>query len=206
METIQRFGHTWDITPLQAIRTRFSAIGDVSRLTGPDLNEDETVDVRFTMVDGWDRATVRPHRMGGPKSVTRSIKEGSRVRVDNAMPSLWKGQLNLDLDSLSSISPAEEGDEAPIVDIETRVSVVGRVWSIDAYPDGDSVSRWAITLVDASGSASAVAFKQFIPTAAASISRGDVIGVLNGEVGEWAGRPQIKMGPGTRVVVIENEA
>ena len=52
METIQRFGHTWEITPLQAIRTRFSAIGDVSRLTGPDLNEDETVDVRFTMVDG----------------------------------------------------------------------------------------------------------------------------------------------------------
>tara|TARA_B100001113_G_scaffold54522_1_gene40359 strand:- start:2010 stop:3887 length:1878 start_codon:yes stop_codon:yes gene_type:complete len=206
METIQRFGHTWDITPLQAIRTRFSAIGDVSRLTGPDLNEDETVDVRFTMVDGWDRATVRPHRMGGPKRVTRSIKEGSRVRVDNAMPSLWKGQLNLDLDSLSSISPAEEGDEASIVDIETRVSVVGRVWSIDAYPDGASVSRWAITLVDASGSASAVAFKQFIPTAAASISRGDVIGVLNGEVGEWAGRPQIKMGPGTRVVVIDDEA
>jgi hypothetical protein len=59
--------------------------------------------------------------------------------------------------------------------------------------------------VDTSGSASAVAFKQFIPTKAASISRGDVIGILNGEVGEWGGRPQIKMGPGTKVVVISND-
>ena len=91
-----------------------------------------------------------------------------------------------DLDQMSSISSAEEGDEAAVVDIETRVSVVGRVWSVDAYPDGVSVSRWAITLVDASGSASAVAFKQFIPTSAASISSGDGIGILHGEVVELA--------------------
>ena len=36
-----------------------------------------------------------------------------------------KDNLNLDLDETSSISSAEQGDEAAVVDIETRVSVVG---------------------------------------------------------------------------------
>ena len=204
-DKLQRLGHDWTITPIDDIQTRFSAVGEVSKLLDPKLGEDGTVDVRFTLVDGWDRATVRPHRLGGPKKVTRSLSEGSRVRVDGALPSLWKGQLNLDLDSKSQIKVTDEDDRSPIVEIETRVSVVGKVWSIDAYPDGVSINRWAITLVDTSGSASAVAFKQFIPTKAASISRGDVIGILNGEVGEWGGRPQIKMGPGTKVVVISND-
>ena len=84
METIQRFGHTWDITPLQAIRTRFSAIGDVSRLTGPDLNEDETVDVRFTMVDGWIghcQAASDGRSKEGNKIDQRRI-EGTRGQCD----------------------------------------------------------------------------------------------------------------------------
>ena len=205
-DSLQRLGHDWTITAIDAIQTRFPAVGEVAKLAKPTLNEDGTVDVRFTLVDGWDRATIRPHRLGGPRRVTRSLSEGAMVRVEGALPSLWKGQLNLDLDSGSSIEIANEGDVSPIVEIETRISVVGRVWSIDAYPDGVSVKRWSITLVDTSGSASVVAFKQFIPTKAASISRGDVIGILNGEVGEWAGRPQIKIGPGTKVVVINDEA
>ena len=202
-EKIERFGHKWPITPIGESKSRFRAIGQVSKLIPPKLNEDGSIDIRFTLVDGWDRAVVRSHRSGGPSNVTRSISEGTRIAVESAMPSLWKGQLNLDLDSQSSIKIADVSEESAIVEIETRLSVAGRVWSIDAFPDGHGVNRWSITLVDSSGSASAVAFRQFIPTLAPSISRGDVIAVLNGEVGEWGGRPQIKMGPGTRVVVID---
>ena len=105
---------------------------------------------------------------------------------------------------LRPISLAKEGDEAQIVEIETRVSVVGRVWSIDAYPNGVDVHRWSITLMDKTGSAASVAFKQFIPISAAAITRGDDVAILNGEVGEWAGRPQVRIGPGARVVILRH--
>ena len=156
------------------------------------------------MRDGYDRATVRPSRQGSTKSVTRYISEGSKVKVRDAVPSVWRGQLQLDLDPKSSISLAKEGDEAQIVEIETRVSVVGRVWSIDAYPNGVDVHRWSITLMDKTGSAASVAFKQFIPISAAAITRGDDVAILNGEVGEWAGRPQVRIGPGARVVILRH--
>ena len=110
----------------------------------------------------------------------------------------------MDLDEKSSISLAKEGEEAQIVEIETRVSVVGRVWSIDAYPNGVDVHRWSITLMDKTGSAASVAFKQFIPISAAAITRGDDVAILNGEVGEWAGRPQVRIGPGARVVILRH--
>ena len=58
------------------------------------------------------------------------------------------GQLQIDLDGSSSVSMASEGASAPVVEVETRVSVVGRVWSIDAYPNGVDVNRWSITLMD----------------------------------------------------------
>ena len=67
---------------------------------------------------------------------------------------------------------------------------------------GAGNTRWAATLVDATGSAQIVAFRQFIPLSAAAINRGDTIAVLNGEKGEWGGRPQVKCGPGTKVVII----
>ena len=95
-----------------------------------------------------------------------------------------------------------EDESAAIVDIETRVSIIGRIWSIDSFPDGAGNTRWAATLVDATGSAQIVAFKQFIPLSAAAVNRGDTIAVLNGEKGEWGGRPQVKCGPGTKVVII----
>ena len=69
-------------------------------------------------------------------------------------------------------------------------------------PNGVDVHRWAITLMDISGSAASVAFKQFIPVSAAAIARGYEVAILNGEVGEWAGRPQVRIGPGTRVVIL----
>ena len=90
------------------------------------------------------------------------------------------------------------------MEVETRVSVVGRVWSVDAFPNGVDVTRWSITIMDQTGSAASVAFKQFIPVSAASITRGDDIAILNGEVGEWAGRPQVRIGPGTRVVILRH--
>ena len=99
---------------------------------------------------------------------------------------------------------ATDDDVSPVVEVETRVSVVGRVWSIDAFPNGVGVNRWSITLMDKTGSAASVAFKQFIPVSAPAISRGDEIAILNGEVGEWAGRPQVRIGPGARVVILKH--
>jgi len=65
------------------------------------------------------------------------------------------------------------------------------------------VSRWAITIVDSSGSAGVVAFKQFIPIIAAGLSRGDMIAILNGEIGEFNGQKQVRIGPGGRVVLLK---
>jgi ssDNA-binding replication factor A large subunit len=110
----------------------------------------------------------------------------------------------LNLDEKSEVSIAGEDESEPVVEIETRVNVIGRVWSIDAFPDGVGTARWAATLLDATGSAAIVAFKQFIPISAAAIQRGDTIAVLNGEKGEWSGRPQVKIGPGTKVVIISD--
>ena len=94
----------------------------------------------------------------------------------------------------------------PIVEIETRASIVGRIWSVDAFPTGVGVSRWSVTLLDKSGIAGAVAFKQFIPVTAASMGRGDEIAILNGEVGEFNGRPQVRIGPNTRVVPLRSSS
>ena len=201
---VERFGHAWPVTPIGEIETRASVIGEVVGLQGPEILEDGSISLEFTLQDGYDRARVRPSRQGNPTQVTRAISEGSRVRIDDGMPSLWRGQLQIDLDGNSSVSMASEGESAPVVEVETRVSVVGRVWSIDAYPNGVDVNRWSITLMDKTGSAASVAFKQFVPVSAAAISRGDEIAILNGEVGEWAGRPQVRIGPGARVVILKH--
>ena len=201
---IERFGHAWPVTPLDKLKTRFTIMGEVLHLKGPELGKNNTIDLSFTLQNGYDRATVKPHRNGGPTKISRSITEGSWIRIDDALASLWKGQLVIDLDNLSKVSTVEKSEDFPIVEVETRVSIVGRVWSINAFPDGKGVRRWAVTIVDQSGSGGAVAFKQFIPNSAAAIERGDEIAILNGESGEFAGRPQIRIGPGTRVVILNN--
>lgn len=204
MNRIERFGHAWPVTHIGDIKTRFTVTGEVSHLESPELLENHTIKLSFKLQHGYDRATVRSHRNGGPTQVSRSISDGSRIRIDDALASLWKGQLVLDLDSQSKISIADDTFEAAIVEVETRVSAVGRVWSIDAFPDGKGIRRWSLTLVDQSGSGGAVAFKQFIPNSAAAIVRGDEIAILNGESGEFAGRSQIKIGPGSRVVILRD--
>ena len=201
---LDRFGHSWPITPLGEIVTRVNVVGEVSGLRGPNLSEDGSVELTFTLQDGYDRAKVQPSRYGAPKQVTRSITSGSRVRIENAMASIWKGEIVLDLDEKSSVNMAEDSDDESIVDIETKANVVGRVWSINAFPDGEGVSRWSITLIDQTGSAGVVAFRQFIPLAAAGVTRGDEIAILNGEIGEFNGQPQVRMGPGGRLVVLRD--
>ena len=201
---IERLGHAWPITPLGEIEPRVDAIGEVIGLSGPELIEDGTIKVNFRLQDGYDRAKVQPAYNGGPSKISRSIAEGARVKVSNALPSLWRGELQLNLDSDSEVSMANEEESAPVVDVETRVSIVARVWSIDSFPDGVGNTRWAATLVDATGSAQIVAFKQFIPLSAAAVKRGDTIAILNGEKGEWGGRPQVKCGPGTKVVIVSD--
>ena len=200
--SIDRFGHRWPVTPLGEIVTRVNVVGEVSGLRGPNLAADGTVDLSFTLQEGYDRAKVKPSRYGSPTDVTRSIRDGSRVRIDNAMASVWRGEVVLDLDAKSSVEIAEDSDSAPIVDVETKVNAIGRVWSINAFPDGAGVTRWSITIVDQTGSAGVVAFKQFIPIAAAGVSRGDEIAILNGEIGEFNGQPQVRIGPGGRLVLL----
>jgi len=202
--SIDRFGHRWPVTPLGEIVTRVSAVGEVSGLRGPNLSADGTVDLSFTLQEGYDRAKVQPSRYGSPTDVTRAITNGSRVRIDNTMASVWRGEIVLDLDAKSSVAIADDSDSAPIVDIETKVNAIGRGWSINAFPDGVGVTRWSVTLVDQTGSAGVVAFRQFIPIAAAGVSRGDEIAILNGEIGEFNGQPQVRIGPGGRLVVLRD--
>jgi len=202
--SIDRFGHSWPITPLGEIVTRVNVVGEVSGLRGPNLSEDGSVELSFMLQEGYDRAKVQTSRYGAPREVTRSIENGSRVRIENAMASMWKGEVVLDIDEKSSLSIADESDEAAIVDIETKVNAIGRVWSVNAFPDGEGVSRWSVTLIDQTGSAGVVAFRQFIPLAAAGVTRGDEIAILNGEIGEFNGQPQVRIGPGGRLVVLRD--
>ena len=199
---IERFGHAWPITPIGSIRTRVNATGTVSDLRGPSLDKSGGVELSFRLQDGFDRAKVRPSRYGSPSDVTRSIANGVKVRVEGAIPSIWRGEVVLDIDETSRISLAKDDESSPIVEIETRINVIGRIWSIDAFPNGLGVSRWSVTIVDKSGSAGVIAFKQFIPVLAAGLSRGDEIAILNGEVGEFNGRAQVRLGPNTRVVSV----
>ena len=202
--SIERFGHRWPVTPLGEIVTRVNVVGEVSGLRGPNLVADGSVELSFMLQEGYDRAKVQPSRYGTPREVTRSIANGSRVRIENAMASVWKGEVVLDLDENSSVAIADESDSAPIVDIETKVNAIGRVWSVNAFPDGEGVTRWSVTMVDQTGSAGVVAFRQFIPLAAAGVARGDEIAVLNGEIGEFNGQPQVRIGPGGRLVILRN--
>ena len=201
---IERLGHPWKITPIGDIISRVSVSGTVIGLVGPNIQKDKSLELNFNLQDGYDRARVKNHRLGGPLDVTRSLSTNTRIVIKNGLPSIWRGQLNIELDAKSSISLAKKHEHYPVVDVETRVNIVGRVWSIDAFPNGADIHRWAFSIVDPTGSAASVAFKQFIPISAASISRGDDIAILNGEVGEWAGRPQIRIGPGTKVITLKN--
>ena len=204
--SIERFGHRWPVTPLGEIVTRVNVVGEVSGLRGPNLAADGSVELSFMLQEGYDRAKVQPSRYGTPREVTRSIANGSRVRIENAMASVWKGEVVLDLDENSSVAIADESDSAPIVDIETKINAIGRVWSVNAFPDGKGVTRWSVTMVDQTGSAGVVAFRQFIPLAAAGVTRGDEIAVLNGEVGEFNGQPQVRIGPGGRLVILKDSS
>ena len=122
------------------------------------------------------------------------------------MASVWKGEVVLDIDDKSSVAIADESDSSPIVDIETKVNAIGRVWSVNAFPDGEGVTRWSVTMVDQTGSAGVVAFRQFIPLAAAGVTRGDQIAILNGEIGEFNGQPQVRIGPGGRLVILRDSS
>ena len=204
--SIERFGHNWPVTPLGEIVTRVNVVGDVSGLRGPNLAADGSVELSFILQEGYDRAKVRPSRYGTPRQGTRSIANGSRVRIENAMASVWKGEVVLDIDDKSSVAIADESDSAPIVDIETKVNAIGRVWSVNAFPDGEGVTRWSVTMVDQTGSAGVVAFRQFIPLAAAGVTRGDEIAILNGEIGEFNGQPQVRIGPGGRLVILRDSS
>ncbi len=201
---LERFSHAWPITPMSKIKTRHTVIGEVRELNGPTLKSDGSVELTFRLVDGYERAKVRTHRQGGLKNVSRSIQNDVRIKIEKALPSIWRSELVIDLDSESRISIAEDEEISEMIDIETRVNVVGRIWSINAFPNGKGISRWSITLVDSSGSVGVVAFKQFIPVVAAGLSRGDEIAILNGEIGEFAGQKQVRLGPGARVVLLKS--
>jgi len=201
---LEKFSHAWPITPMDEIKTRHTVIGEVRELIEPSINSDGSIDLSFRLIDGYERAKVKTHRLGGPKSVSRSIQNGTRIKIENALTSIWRSELVIDLDSISKITIAEDEEISEMIDIETRVNVVGRIWSINAFPNGKGVSRWAITLVDSSGSVGIVAFKQFIPVIAAGLSRGDEIAILNGEIGEFAGQKQVRLGPGARVVLLNS--
>ncbi len=200
---LEKFSHAWPITAMADIKTRHTVIGEVRELSGPNINSDGTIALSFKLVDGYERAKVQPHRLGGPKQVSRSIQNESRIKIENALTSIWRSELVIDLDSDSVITIAGDDEIAEMIDIETRVNVIGRIWSINAFPNGQGVARWAITLVDSSGSVGVVAFKQFIPVISAGLSRGDEIAILNGEIGEFAGRKQVRLGPGARVVLLK---
>ena len=201
---LEKFSHAWPITPMRDIKTRHTVIGEVRELSGPTFKSDGSIDLKFRLVDGYERAKVRTHRQGGVKNVTRSIRNEARIKIENALPSIWRGELVIDLDLQSKIVIAGNDEVSEMIDIETRVNVIGRIWSINAFPNGKGVSRWSITLVDSSGSVGVVAFKQFIPVIAAGLVRGDEIAILSGEIGEFAGQKQIRLGPGARVVLLKS--
>ena len=116
---LEKFSHAWPITPMQEIKTRHTVIGEVRELSGPTLKSDGSIELTFRLVDGYERAKVRTHRQGGLKKVSRSIQNDSRVKIENALTSIWKSELVIDLDSESSISVVEDEESSEMIDIET---------------------------------------------------------------------------------------
>ena len=197
---IERFGHAWPITPFAEIVSRVDAVGNVGLLRGPEFDEKGVITFRFDLKEGYDKAVVKPNYGKNPTNISRAIANGARVRVKNAIPGIWRGNIELLLDEESEVVITDDEDEAPIVEIVTQVNVVGRVWSIDAIPNGVDVKRWAVTLLDQSGVCSVVAFRGSIPITAASVERGDEVAILNGTIGEFGGRAQVKLSPSSKVV------
>ena len=198
------------VTRLGDLNARHTVRGTVFTIIGPTIKSEGGVDFNFELRQGMDSATVKPAWGAKPMKVWRGLAKDTDVRVVGAIAKVWRGRLELEIDEIASIERSENplDDEVDMIDIHPRANIVGRVWSIDAVhgilPNGNTSTRWALTIIDETGIAGVVAFKSMIPNAAPSVERGDWIGIVNGEVGEFAGRHQVRFGRGTTLVQLRD--
>ncbi len=205
-QTVQHLGLEHAVSPIATLDPRCTVLGTVFSIRGPSFDEDGAVDFDFELRQGVDSATVKRAWGSNPRRIWRGLAKDAEVRVVNGIARVWRGRLEIEIDDRSVIERADgpSDDDEEIIDIHTRTNVVGRVWSVDAVrgrlPNGETSTRWSVTLVDESGIGGLVAFKSFVPSTAPSVERGDWIAVVNGEIGEFAGRPQVRFGPGTSLL------
>ncbi len=205
-EVVEHLGQPQRVSRLATLEARCTVRGRVFSIIGPSIDEAGGVDFNFELRQGMDAATVKPAWGVRPRDVWRGLAKDADVRVVDGLAKVWRGRLEIEVDDVARIERAGEPneDEQDMIDIHPRANVVGRVWSIDSrrgvLPNGETSTRWALTIVDESGIAGVVAFRSMIPTTAPAVERGDWIGIVNGEIGEFAGRRQIRFGPGTTLL------
>ncbi|MDG1524708.1 MAG: PD-(D/E)XK nuclease family protein [Candidatus Thalassarchaeaceae archaeon] len=210
MENLQHAGRKWPITRATDLRTRVDICGEVTGLLSPQSDEDGNIQIKFNLQQGIDRIEIKNCFFPKPKRITRRIANGAYVRIKGGRPTEWNLNPSVELDDLSEIEiiNAENADGEDIVDLVTAGSVVGRVMTIrDTTWHKNRTSsgkpKWRLTIQDATGPISIVAYSFAIPTGARSVRPGDDIAILNGVYSQFFDQPEIKFQKNTQLVILK---
>lgn len=210
MESLQHAGRKWPITAAVDLKTRIDICGEVTGLLSPQSDDDGNIQIKFNLQQGVDRIEVKNCFFPKPKRITRRIANGSHIRIKRGRPTEWNLNPSVELDDVSEIEiiNPEDADGENIVGLITAGSVVGRVMTIrDTTWQKNRTSsgkpKWRLTIQDATGSISIVAYAFAMPPSARSVRPGDDIAILNGVYSQFFDQPEIKFQKNTRLAILK---
>ena len=210
MESLQHAGRKWPITAASDLQTRIDICGEVTGLLSPQSDDDGNIQIKFNLQQGVDRIEVKNCFFPKPKRITRRIANGSHVRIKGGRPTEWNLNPSVELDDVSEIEiiEPEDADGESIVGLVTAGSVVGRVMTIrDTTWHKNRTSsgkpKWRLTIQDATGPISIVAYSFAMPSGARSVRPGDDIAILNGVYSQFFDQPEIKFQKNTRLAILK---
>ena len=210
MKSLQHAGRNWPITAATDLETRIDICGEVTGLLSPQSDADGNIQIKFNLQQGVDRIEVKNCFFPKPKRITRRIANGSHVRIKGGRPTEWNLNPSVELDDQSEIEiiDPEDSDGESIVGLVTAGSVVGRVMTIrdttwQKNRRGNGKPKWRLTIQDATGAISIVAYAFAMPPSARSVRPGDDIAILNGVYSKFFDQPEIKFQKNTRLAILK---
>jgi hypothetical protein len=210
MDSLQHSGRSWPITTASELKTRVDICGEVTGLLSPQSDDDGNIQIKFNLQQGVDRIEVKNCFFPKPKRITRRIANGSHVRIKSGRPTEWNLNPSVELDDVSEIEiiNPEDADGESIVGLVTAGNVIGRVMTIrDTTWQKNRTSsgkpKWRLTIQDATGPISIVAYSFAIPPSARSVRPGDDIAILNGVYSQFFDQPEIKFQKNTRLAILK---
>lgn len=210
MKSLQHAGRNWPITAATDLETRIDICGEVTGLLSPQSDADGNIQIKFNLQQGVDRIEVKNCFFPKPKRITRRIANGAHVRIKGGRPTEWNLNPSVELDDQSEIEiiDPEDADGESIVGLVTAGSVVGRVMTIrdttwQKNRRGNGKPKWRLTIQDATGAISIVAYAFAMPPSARSVRPGDDIAILNGVYSKFFDQPEIKFQKNTRLAILK---